>query len=110
MSWDQDSRSTFEKNQAKQRYNKYAYDQCKIYVRKGGRDVIQQLAEAAGMSMAEYIRHVIICDAARRGYDVRAALGGGGVDAVTSTGDAFAEFHQILGDWARTVTDQYGRI
>ena len=78
MSWDNDNRTTYEKNQAKQEYNKYAYDQCKIYVRKGGRDVIQQLAAAAGMSMAEYIRHVIIRDAARRGYDVRAALGGGG--------------------------------
>ena len=106
MSWDNDNRTTFEKNQAKQRYNEGAYDQCKIYVRKGGRDVIQQLAAAAGMSMAEYIRHVIIKDAARRGIDVRAALGGGGTQSVTST-ISDTDTMQIVGEWARAYTERY---
>lgn len=66
-------------NAAKQRYNAKAYDQVKLCVRKGGREVVQTLAAAAGMSMAEYIRHCVIKDAKARGYDVSDALGGGGV-------------------------------
>lgn len=62
----------------KAEYNQQNYDQCKIYVRKGGRDVIQQLAAASGQSMADYIRTLVIRDAKRRGLDVTAALGGGG--------------------------------
>ena len=64
-------------NAAKQRYNERHYDQVKIYVSCGGRDIIQQLAAASGMSMAEYIRHCVISDAQRRGIDVTAELGGG---------------------------------
>lgn len=65
-------------NESKQRWNAAHYDQLKIYTPKGGRTVVQQLAAAAGMSMAEYIRHCVIADAQRRGIDVRAELGGGG--------------------------------
>ena len=54
---------------AKDRYNRKAYDQVKISVRKGGRDVIHELAAAAGLSVAEYIRHCIIADAKQRGID-----------------------------------------
>lgn len=73
-----DNRDLTRCNAAKQRYNQKHYDQIKIYAPKGARDVIQQLAAASGMSMAEYIRHCIIKDAAHYGIDVRAALGGGG--------------------------------
>ena len=65
-------------NCAKTRYNRKTYDQVKIYVDIGGREVIQQLAAAAGQSMAAYIKSCIIRDADKRGLDVRAALGGGG--------------------------------
>lgn len=64
-------------NAAKTRWNAKHYDQVKISVIKGGREVIQQIAAASGMSMAEYIRHCIIADAQRRGIDVTEALGGG---------------------------------
>ena len=42
---------------AKQRYNERNYDQVKIFVRKGGREVMHTLAASAGLSLAEYIRH-----------------------------------------------------
>lgn len=76
---------TAARTEAKQRYNERNYDQVKMYIAKGGRDVIQRLAAAAGMSMAEYIRHCIIKEALERGIDVNKALGGGGLRAVTST-------------------------
>ena len=97
MSWTRikDSRDLAACNAAKTKYNKTHYQQVKIFVRDGGRDVIQQLAAAAGMSMAEYIRHCIIKDAAMRGIDVNAALGGGGV---TSTIIEIAQ--QMTGPWA----------
>lgn len=72
------SRSTAAANAAKTRYNATHYDQIKIYVAAGGRDTVQELAELAGLSMAEYIRHCIIADAARRGFDASESLGGGG--------------------------------
>jgi hypothetical protein len=80
MAWtrSKDGRSLEACNRAKQKYNERHYDQVKIYAPKGGREIIQQLAAATGMSMAEYIRHCIIADAQRRGIDVSAALGGGG--------------------------------
>lgn len=81
-------------NDAKTKYNAEHYQQLKIYVRDGGREVIHQLAAAAGMSTAEYVRHCIIKDAAMRGIDVNAALGGGGI---TSTMIAIAK--QMTGDW-----------
>ena len=63
---------------AKAKYNAKHYDQLKIWTPKGGRDIIRQLAEANGLSIAEYIRTLVIRDADRHGVDVRAALGGGG--------------------------------
>lgn len=64
-------------NAAKTRYNDRNYDQIKLYCRKGAREIIQRLAAASGLSMAEYIRHCVIADAEKRGIDVREALGGG---------------------------------
>lgn len=63
---------------AKAKYNSKHYDQIKFWSPKGSRDIIQQLAAASGLSMAEYIRSLVIRDADRHGIDVRAALGGGG--------------------------------
>lgn len=77
-------KGTFRTRQ-KAKYNAENYDQVKIWVRKGGRDVISYMAAAAGQSTADYIRTLIIRDAERRGLDVRAALGGGGLQAVTDT-------------------------
>lgn len=64
---------------AKQKYNEKNYDQVKLYVYKGGRDLIKQLAELQGLSMAEYIKHLIIADATEQNVaDAAKILGGGG--------------------------------
>ena len=55
MSIKQYSRTSL-RTEAKQKYNEKNYEQVKIYCHIGGRAVIQQLAAASGMSMAEYIR------------------------------------------------------
>jgi hypothetical protein len=86
---------TLARTEAKQRYNEKHYEQIKIYCVKGARTVVQQLAQASGMSMAEYIRHCIISDAQRRGIDVRAEIGGGGSP---STIKAIAD--QMTAPWA----------
>ena len=95
-------RDQYAVNAAKTRYNEKAYDQVKLYCRKGAREIIQRLAAASGLSMAEYIRHCIIKDAEGRGIDVREALGGGGL---TSTIAAIIESSslpgQLSGDWRR---------
>lgn len=98
MSWtrSKDGRDQSACNAAKQRYNERHYDQVKIYTPQGGREIIQQLAAASGMSMAEYIRHCVITDAHRRGIDVRAELGGGGSPSTIAA--AIAD--QMSAPWA----------
>lgn len=89
-------------NAAKTRYNEKNYDQIKLYGRKGSREIIQRLAAAAGLSMAEYIRHCIIKDAEGRGIDVREALGGGGLTSTIAAIIASCDLpEQISGDWRR---------
>lgn len=72
------SRSRSAQTRAKARYNRKHYEQVILRVQIGARDTIQDLAAVSGMTMAEYIRHCIIEDAAQMGYDVTAAIGGGG--------------------------------
>lgn len=95
MSISQYSR-TSARTAAKAKYNDKHYDQVKFWTPKGGRQIIQQLAAAAGLSTAEYIRVLVIRDADRRGIDVRAALGGGGL---TSTMMQLIAAQQLPGDW-----------
>ena len=72
------SRDQWAQTDAKRRYNSRHYEQVMLRVQIGGREVIQALADRAGLSMAEYIRSCVIADAERRGIDVRSSLGGGG--------------------------------
>lgn len=72
-------RSTEAQNRAKTRYNQKHYDQVKISVPMGVRDLIQELAESAGLSMAQYIQHCIIADARAAGaHDIADTIAGGG--------------------------------
>lgn len=73
------SRKTYTAPEVKDAWNREHYDQLLIRVRKGSREAVQQLAAERGMSTAEYIRHLIITDAQKRGnVDISATLGGGG--------------------------------
>lgn len=66
--------------EVKDRYNRKNYDQILIRTGKGGREAIQTMAAARGKSVAEYIRGLVIADAAKDGAngEISALLGGGG--------------------------------
>ena len=73
------TRKTHTSTAVKNRWNKKHYDVVSFSVTKGAREEIKQLAEILGMSMAEYIRHLIISDAEKNGKnDVIPSLRGGG--------------------------------
>lgn len=70
---------TYTSSEVKDRYNRKHYDQVTIRVGKGGRDAIKAVADSRGMSLAAYIRHLVIEDTKRHGNgDISAILGGGG--------------------------------
>lgn len=74
------SRKTYTSPEVKDRWNRAHYEQVQLRVAKGGRETVQQLALAAGMSTAAYLRHLIISDAKSRGFgDISAKIGGGGL-------------------------------
>lgn len=60
---------------AKREWNKRNYDRVQIMVPKGSREEIHAAAALHGMSLAEYIRHLILTDNPGR----CPKLGGGGV-------------------------------
>ena len=62
------------KNQAKQKWNAEHYDQLKIYIRKGGREIIKQIAQNEGLSAAEYIKRLVIKDAKSKGINAEEKL------------------------------------
>lgn len=77
-------------------YKREHYDQVKVYVGKGARAQIKALAYASGMTVSEYIRHLIIKDAKQRGIDLNTCIGGGGGDPVT----AAIALGQLSAPWA----------
>jgi hypothetical protein len=96
-----DGRDTAACTAAKAKYNRKHYDGLYVRTSKGGREVIQQLAAAAGMSCAEYVRHCVIIEAKTRGIDVTEALGGEGVDdALTAIRAAAGLPEQLSAPWA----------
>lgn len=48
--------------QSKNKYNSKTYDQLRIVVKKGQKDVIKQYAESKGMSLNGYINSLIEAD------------------------------------------------
>lgn len=49
--------------EVKARYNEKHYDQMSIVVPKGSRELIKEHANSMGLSVSEYIRHLIAADA-----------------------------------------------
>lgn len=68
---------TYTSPEVKDRWNRKHYDQITIRCGIGGRKLIQDAAAAHGMSMAEYLRHLVIADNPENA-DISAILGGGG--------------------------------
>lgn len=72
------SRKTYTSTEVKDRWNRNHYDQVMFRVGSGGKDVIKDLAEGSGLSVAAYLKHLIIKDAQERGNgDISAIIGGG---------------------------------
>lgn len=66
--------------EAKKRYNRREYDYITTYINKDGKELVKECAEAWGMTVAEYIRELLIHDAQEQGHSdavQRIDLGGG---------------------------------
>lgn len=73
------SRRTKTSCEVKDRWNREHYDSVQFRTGNGGREAIRAMAAYRGMSMAEYLRHLVIADAQNAGKgDISAILGGGG--------------------------------
>ena len=70
---------THTSSEVKARYNRKTYDQITFRAGKGSAAAIKMMADHHGMSVAAYIRHLIIkdCDSAGK-PEISAILGGGG--------------------------------
>lgn len=71
-------RKTYTSAEVKNRWNAQHYDRIVINVPQGGRDELQAMAAAAGMTVSAYVRALVIRDAAARGEQLP-AIGGGAV-------------------------------
>lgn len=72
-------RKTFTSTEVKNRWNAKTYDDIKVRVYKGGRDVLHAIAEEKGYSLNAYIQHLIIADNPEY-PDLSGVIGGGGTE------------------------------
>lgn len=54
------------------KYQKANYDDIKVRVTKGKRDIIKNYAESIGKSLNEYINDLIVSDMEKNGVELRA--------------------------------------
>lgn len=71
------SRKTHTSTEVKDRWNRKNYDSILIRTAKGSRELIQDIAACKGMSVAGYIKHLIIADNPQI-IDISLKIGGGG--------------------------------
>ena len=73
---------TYTSSEVKSRYNANHYDVITFRAAKGSLQVVKDLAAADGLSLAAYLKHLIIQDAKNRGKgDISALFGGGGTSS-----------------------------
>ena len=73
------SRKTYTSCEVKDRWNRNHYDQIMFRTGNGGKAAIKAMADYHGLSMAEYLRHLVIVDAERAEKpEISAILGGEG--------------------------------
>lgn len=70
-------RKTHTSSEVKDRWNRSHYDQIMIRVPIGAREEIQRVADARGMSVAAYIRHLILTDTEKNPESTHFLRGGG---------------------------------
>lgn len=91
------SRRTRTSSAVKDRYNRKHYEQIILRTANGGRAAVQELAELHGMSVAAYLRQLIIIDGEKLGKaDISAILGGGGSGAEKYCGALAAVTRELL--------------
>lgn len=74
---------TYTSPEVKDRYNRKHYEQVIFRTGIGGRDAIKAMADLRGMSVAEYMRHLVIEDCKNAGNgDISAVIGGGGSPSI----------------------------
>lgn len=72
-------RKTYTSSAVKNRWNKKHYDSVSFQCKKGGKDLIKELAEAHGLSLSKYLQDLVRQDALRRSRsDIAEFFGGGG--------------------------------
>lgn len=83
-------RKTHTSSAVKDRYNRKHYEQVILRTAAGGREAIQKQAKLRGLSVAAYLRHLVIIDGEKLGNnDISAILGGGGgVQELSATADS----------------------
>lgn len=73
---------TYTSSRVKDRWNARHYDDVHFRTGTGGREAIALIAKYKGLSVAEYLRHLIIADVEAMEMpekpDISAILGGGG--------------------------------
>lgn len=74
-------RKTYTSPEVKDRWNRAHYDRIGFNVPIGARAEVQAIAEARGMSVAAYIRALIIRDTAENPDSTRILRGGGVLDS-----------------------------
>lgn len=73
---------TVTKPEVKDRYNRKHYDQIAFRAGKGSAEAIRMMADLRGLSVAAYLRHLIIADCESAGKaELSAILGGGGLNS-----------------------------
>lgn len=73
------ARKTYTSAAVKDRWNKKHYDRMAFHCKKGGGELMKELATENGQTFAEYMRTLVIQDAQKRGRnDVVEFFGGGG--------------------------------
>ncbi len=91
-------RRTKTSSEVKDRYNRKHYEQLTIRTAHGGRAAIQELAELHGMSMTQYIRHLVIADGQKCGKaDISAILGGGGEELSCTAASSLPPCRELNG-------------
>lgn len=85
-------RKTTTSSEVKDRWNKKHYESILFRVPIGGAEELRKIAESNGMSVAAYLRHLVIRDNAENPESTHFLTGGGVTDAWE------AVMRQVLGD------------
>lgn len=81
-------RKTHTSSAVKDRYNRKHYEQVILRTAAGGREAIQKQAKLRGLSVAAYLRHLVIIDGEKLGNNDISAILGGGVQELSATADS----------------------